>query len=539
MKKIGRYEVLEELGRGAMGVVYKASDPTIGRLVAIKVLSLSSAPEPGVPGAQDIFMREARAAGRLSHPGIVTIHDALQDPESRSGYIVMEFVAGRTLESVLLTSPLMGIEKSLDIIRQIAEALDYAHKENIVHRDLKPANILLTPDGRVKITDFGIAKIAAREGALRTAAIMGTPSYMSPEQVRGGEVDARSDLFTMGILLFLMLTGQKPFSGDTAAAMFKVVYEDPLLPSRLNPNLLPGHDYLILRSLVKDPVRRYASARDFLDDLEDVRQGRAPRSQAGFPTSELRVGDRTLMTRRPIMGLPDTRPLPRESGKRRGIFIAAVSLLVLLGILAVRGFRRQEAPHGPAETAQAAPAAGVTPEERAGKDEGLKTAEGSQPAPAPRPSAARSIPRESAASSSSASAPGSQPPLEPVAAPMATNAPALPAMRNVTLICRHELQEATLTIASDGKVILQAELKGKKRRGFIGIRGGFSGVVSRPLAVPAGARQLVARVRSADGSVDLARTVPPPSGSGRDILEVAVRQKGLSVGWRAGNRPAQ
>ncbi|MGE5325759.1 MAG: serine/threonine-protein kinase, partial [Deltaproteobacteria bacterium] len=188
MKKIGRYDVVEELGRGAMGVVYKASDPTIDRMVAIKLLMLSRPAQAGLPGAKDIFLREARAAGRLSHPGIVTIHDALEDPESKSCYIVMEFVEGRTLEKALLTGPPFAVERALNVARQIGEALDYAHKQKIIHRDLKPANILLTDDGRAKITDFGIAKVIATEDAHRTLAIMGTPSYMSPEQVMGGEL---------------------------------------------------------------------------------------------------------------------------------------------------------------------------------------------------------------------------------------------------------------------------------------------------------------------------------------------------------------
>jgi serine/threonine protein kinase len=540
MKKIGRYEIIEELGRGAMGVVYKASDPTIGRHVAIKVLSLGPSSEAGVPGARDIFMREARAAGRLSHPGIVTIHDALEDPESGSSYIVMEFVAGRTLESVLLTNPLMGIEKSLDIIRQIAEALDYAHQEKIVHRDLKPANILLTEDGRVKITDFGIAKIAAREGAVRTLAILGTPSYMSPEQVRGGELDARSDLFTMGILLFLMLTGQKPFSGDTAAAMFKVAYEDPLLPSRLNPGLLPAHDYLILRCLVKDPARRYASARDFLNDLQDVRQGLAPRSQAGFPSSELRVGDRTLMTRRPLAGLMEVRILPREGREKRRAFIAAVVLLVLLAILAVRGVRRQ-APPIPGVAMQPAHTSAAVPSGQASRHEGERKTPAAKP-PGERTPPPVAASQGTADSLSSAERRATQPPpSEPRAAPSTTNPPAAPPSlpaRSIALRCRHELQEGTLTIASGGKLIVQVELKGKKRRGFIGIRGGFSGVLSRPVSIPADARQLVVRVRSADGSVDLARTVPDPPASGSDTLEVVATEKQLNVGWKAGKRPA-
>ena len=163
-----------------MGTVYLAHDPTIGRQVAVKVLSLAPGRAEGAPDAAEIFMREARAAGRLSHPNIVTIHDAATDPESQSSYLVMEFVPGRTLEHVLRSGQPYTIPEALAVIRQIAQALGYAHRNQVIHRDLKPGNILLTDDHQVKLTDFGIAKILAMEGAARTTAILGTPSYMAP-----------------------------------------------------------------------------------------------------------------------------------------------------------------------------------------------------------------------------------------------------------------------------------------------------------------------------------------------------------------------
>src|SRR5712692_54426 len=224
MKKVGRYDILEELGRGATGVVFRSFDPTIGRVVAVKVLSLAPASVNGLPGAKEIFMREARAAGSLSHPGIVTIHDALEDPQTQSCCIVMEFVAGRTLDQVFALVPKFETRQAFDIARQVADSLDYAHRQNVIHRDLKPANIILTEAGEAKLTDFGIAKVMAREGALSTASSMGTPSYMSPEQVTGGEVDTRSDLFSLGIILYLMFTGEKPFKVYSAAVMFKIAY---------------------------------------------------------------------------------------------------------------------------------------------------------------------------------------------------------------------------------------------------------------------------------------------------------------------------
>src|SRR5271157_2834813 len=240
MMKIGRYNIISELGRGAMGIVYKASDPTIGREVALKVLSLNASSEEGTSSPQQMFMREVRAAGRLAHPSIVAIHDAFDDQENQTSCIVMELVPGVTLEKILDSGQPLTTEQALNLVRQIAEGLDYAHRNQVIHRDLKPANILVTRDGRAKITDFGIAKILAREGMARTIGVMGTPSYMSPEQVRGGQVDGRTDIFSLGIMIFTMLSGKKPFSGNTAAVMFKIVYEEPPAPSSLNPQLTLG-----------------------------------------------------------------------------------------------------------------------------------------------------------------------------------------------------------------------------------------------------------------------------------------------------------
>jgi serine/threonine-protein kinase len=283
MKKVGRYVVISELGRGAMGIVYKASDPTIGREVALKVISLSSSPEEGTSSPQQMFMREVRAAGRLAHPSIVTIHDAFDDKENQTSCIVMELVPGMTLEKILDTGHALSADQTLNLVRQVAEGLDYAHRNQVIHRDLKPANILVTQDGRAKITDFGIAKVLAREGVARTVGVMGTPSYMSPEQVKGGEVDARTDIFSLGIIIFSMLTGKKPFVGNTAAVMFKIVYEEPVVPSSLNPQLTPAHDHVVRKCLAKDRNQRYSSARELLGDLEDLQYGRPPRSHAAAP----------------------------------------------------------------------------------------------------------------------------------------------------------------------------------------------------------------------------------------------------------------
>jgi hypothetical protein len=526
MKNIGRYEIVEELGRGAMGVVYKASDPTIGRQVAIKVLAVDSPTEAGIPGARDIFMREARAAGRLSHPGIVTIHDALEDPESRCCYIVMEFIPGRTLECMLLAEPALGTEKALDIVRQIAEALDYAHRNQIIHRDLKPANIILTEDGRVKITDFGIAKIVAREGAARTVAIMGTPAYMSPEQVTGGEVDARSDLFSMGILFYLMLVGQKPFAGDTAAVMFKIVYEDPVLPSRLNPQLTGGHDYLVLRCLAKDRAKRYASAREFLDDLGDVRLGRAPRSEAKFLMSELRTGERTVMVERPFVA-----PEGREAAERKKLrhvltgAVAGVLLVALLGLgtWVLLRWRRPTAAPVPPQTTSPAPAAG-------GASKRVVPAE-----------ALTKPPQEPSGGVASAPATPTQPQPSAASAPVVASRATKPGTgRAVALQCIHQLEEATLLVLDGKTTIFQARLIGKKKRGLVGVGGGYSGSLTESLTIPASARQLTVRVYSADGLVNVLNKIPatPPSSAANTLRVVPTRER-LAVQWTAGKPPGR
>jgi hypothetical protein len=533
MKKIGRYEVVEELGRGAMGVVYKASDPTIGRLVAIKVLSLDSPAEAGIPGARDIFMREARAAGRLSHPGIVTIHDALEDPESRGCYIVMEFIPGRTLESILLAEPALEIAKALDIVRQIAEALDYAHRNQIIHRDLKPANIILTEDGRVKITDFGIAKIVAREGAARTVAIMGTPAYMSPEQVTGGEVDARSDLFSMGILLYLMLVGQKPFAGDTAAVMFKIVYEDPALPSRVNAQLTSGHDYLVLRCLAKDRARRYANAREFLEDLEDVRQGQTPRSETKFPMSELRAGEQTVMAQRPFI-TPQERA--REERKKLWhILTGAAAGVLLVALLGLGGWlllewRESTAPPPPTQTPAASKDAAGTASKKVAPGEALTKP---WPEQATKVISAPATPTQPQPSVTPAVGAGGQ-----AVKPSAVAAAPVPAAtkpksgRVIALQCTHQLEEATLLILDGTTPVFQTRLVGKKKRGFVGIRGGYSGSLTESVTIPANTRQLTVRVYSADGSVNVLNKISaiPPSVAANTLRVTPTRQR-LGLEW--------
>lgn len=551
MKKIGRYEIVEELGRGAMGVVYKAADPTIGRLVALKVLSLQSSYEPGVPGTQDTFMREARAAGRLAHPSIVTIHDAFEDPETKSSCIVMELVPGQTLEKKILSGSQYSVEQTLEVIRQVADGLDYAHRHEVIHRDLKPANILLSEDGRVKLTDFGIAKIMAREGALRTAALMGTPAYMSPEQVTGKDVDARSDLFSLGIIFFLMLTGQKPFSGEAAAVMFKIAYEDPVLPSKLNPQLLPAHDYLVLRLLAKDRDKRYASARQFLDDLDDVRSGRSPRSETELTLSELVVGEPTITVQPIIAPLRKGPPFPSKRKVRWAAVGLGSALVILGGVIGLDVWKYRHPKATPPSVAQVISQPSVVPQ-TIPPSSATSATQSPPPAPVETPSGEESLspppagketPIAPEGKARGAKAGGKAQPL-PGGAPSASRGALIPtaatppaqasAAGKIELWCKHELKDGKLSVSNGGQEISERDLKGKKKGGLYHLRGGYEGLLTYTLTVPPGTHDLTVRVTSPDAGNDLSQTIsfPPPAGSS-PVLEVIVKRDGIQLHWRA------
>ena len=233
MDRIGRYKIVRELGRGAMGVVYHAIDPNIGRPVAIKTIQLGDVRKPEEQKRlRERLFREARSAGILSHPGIVTIYDVEQQGDL--AYIAMEYVDGPTLDQVLCEPrTARPPSRMFSILGQTAAALDYAHHKGIVHRDIKPANIMIAADGTAKITDFGIAKITTSEHLTMTGSIVGTPHYMSPEQVQGQPMDGRSDQFSLAVIAYEMLTGEKPYTGEhLTTVVYKIVAEEPV-PCRI------------------------------------------------------------------------------------------------------------------------------------------------------------------------------------------------------------------------------------------------------------------------------------------------------------------
>ena len=268
MDRIGRYKIVRELGRGAMGVVYHAIDPNIGRPVAIKTIHLGevlNAEEQ--KRLRERLFREARSAGILSHPGIVTIYDVAE--QEGLAYIAMEYVDGPTLDQKLSASQPLTSDQIFSILAQTANALDYAHQKGIVHRDIKPANIMIAADGTAKITDFGIAKITTSEQFTMTGSIVGTPHYMSPEQVQGQPVDGRSDQFSLGVIAYEMLTGEKPYTGEhLTTVVYKIVAEEPAIPHRINPSLSAGIDNVLRKVLAKKPDGRYRTCSEFSEALE-------------------------------------------------------------------------------------------------------------------------------------------------------------------------------------------------------------------------------------------------------------------------------
>ena len=282
-----------------MGIVYKAQDPAIGRMIAVKSIRLGELTEESErERLRERLFREAQSAGILSHPGIVTIYDIAE--EDGLAYIFMELVNGPPLDKMLKAEQTPDKETLLSILRQVATALDYAHKKGIVHRDIKPANIMVHEDGTAKVTDFGVAKIVSQQ-MTQAGTIMGTPSYMSPEQVQGGAISGRADQFSLAVIAYEMLTGEKPFTAEyLPTLLFKIVREEPVAPQRLNATLSADVETVMRRALAKDPANRYDTCLEFVNALASACNGSGnwiplPRgTSSNMPTAGSGEGQATL-----------------------------------------------------------------------------------------------------------------------------------------------------------------------------------------------------------------------------------------------------
>lgn len=327
LEKLGRYEITGMLGRGAMGIVYKARDPLIERMVAIKTISYAGLTSVEIEDFEQRFFREAKSAGRLNHPNIVTIYDVGHSDEL--AYIAMEYLSGCSLRTLLDSGVVLPYDRIVEIAAAIADGLGFAHANGVVHRDIKPANIMVLEDGAVKIADFGIAQLSG--GALTmVGTALGSPKYMSPEQVLGNKADGRSDVFSLGAVVYEMLTGRAPFSGeDLNAILYQVLNSHPLPPSSHNPGIPKAFDRIVERALSKKSEERYQEAAKMAADLRScplVKLGHLPASEA--LSADGHVGDQTVLIKR--------HDSPEEASRAKGFrgkhyLVPVVALVMLAG----------------------------------------------------------------------------------------------------------------------------------------------------------------------------------------------------------------
>jgi serine/threonine-protein kinase len=338
MDQIGRYRIIGELGRGAMGVVYHATDPSIGRSVAIKTIRILDINDIQQRNRlRERLFREARSAGVLSHPNIVTIYD--MDEVDGLAYIAMAYVNGPTLEKILASESAISGAKMLRILRQAAAALDYAHTKGIVHRDVKPANIMTDEDGSVKITDFGIAKITEGVHSTETRTVAGTPNYMSPEQVQGFAVDGRSDQFSLAVIAYEILTGERPFIGEhLSTIVFKIVAEEPPPAPRINSTLTSQIDEVLRKGLAKKPEDRYPNCSNFVGALElACAESRGWKTLAAGTSSNLPtlVVDNPRDLASPIPPPPSFATVDEQPRRNSWLLPLFLSILLVAGVAAI------------------------------------------------------------------------------------------------------------------------------------------------------------------------------------------------------------
>src|ERR1035437_1558560 len=440
MDRIGRYKIVRELGRGAMGVVYHAIDPNIGRPVAIKTIQFGGGRNPEEQNRlRERLFREARSAGILSHPGIVTVYDVEQQGEL--AYIAMEYVDGPTLDQVLSEAQPISPKRMFSILGQTAVALDYAHQKGIVHRDIKPANIMIAKDGTVKIADFGIAKITASDQLTMTGNIVGTPHYMSPEQVQGQPVDGRSDQFSLAVIAFEMLTGEKPYAGEhLTTVVYKIVAEEPAAPHRLNPTIGLAIESVLRKSLSKKPDLRYPTCQEFAGALEKAcaaSKGWKPMPRGGS-LNEPTMAD----SAKPVVILPPARrarfaegatTTERVERRTAGFLPFLLAILVAAGLLALIGW-------------QAAP--WLSNQVQATKPPAPPPVEAAPPATTPVPVPVEPkpspMPPPSTTPAETANTPPAGRPLGPERKPSAKPAPAIAATQPVSMISSPAGATATL-----------------------------------------------------------------------------------------------
>jgi eukaryotic-like serine/threonine-protein kinase len=529
IRRFGRYEVVSELGRGAMGVVYQARDPQIDRLVAVKTVALSGQEPDEEKEFRLRFGHEAQAAGRLHHPGIVAIFDAGENPDNHDPYIVLEYVPGEALNRILAREKKLPLATALNLTAEIAEALDYAHAQGVVHRDIKPGNIMVTADGHAKIADFGIAKLNLAHFTI-PGRLLGTPAYMAPEQLSGEAVDGRADLFSLGVILYAMVTGHSPFQGDSMTTVsFKVVNREPVAASALDLNLPPELDEVIARAMAKDREQRYQSGGEFAGDVRQLQSIFNPATTTASLVSSLPAGTRSV-TRlgKTTHGAPGANPAA-VMARARNVVVAAVRkapfrdlvlgamtvvMLIIAGVeskLFVTSPQVEiKSPAGPGSIlAPASPSAVLSNSVNA--------------APSAAPAAA--TPRKShAAAPHAIKQDVKQDAPRQIVVPLST----------LDLAVQHQFKDATLYVWVDDKLVLTRPLHGATEKKLV-VFSGVRGVDSETLNIPAGKHVLRLRTLSADHAIDLSRTISADFiGGGDKSLQVTFdkRNSGMHLAWQ-------
>jgi serine/threonine-protein kinase len=496
---IGRYEIVREIGRGGMGVVYEARDPALDRTVALKVIQPSGEGE-AARAVEERFLAEARIAAALQHPGIVVIHDVGRDPASGALFIALELLRGRTLAELGAGGPL-DWRTVLQLVAPVARALQHAHGHGVVHRDIKPANVVVLPSGEVKVMDFGIARLeTGRQRLTTTGQFIGTPLYTAPEQAKTEEVDGRADVFSLASVAYTLLTGQAAFFAPTIPGIVhRVVYEEPVPPSRYVPDLPPDLERVLARALEKDPSLRYLSAEAFAEDAEDVLAGRSPRHVGGDELVVVGEGDSPLaglldpLTRPPVSGpaaltppaADATRsfPAPKVPWRRPRLSRILVGVAVGLGLIGLLLWIPW--PH-------TAP-------------------------PLARPQAPRAKPSARTARPAPAQAPRPAPAREPA---------------RLRIDFDHPLRTGTLRVFVDDKLALEERLTGQQRKKALVFRM-HEGTFRDELEVPPGLHEVRLEVRW-DDDMRTERVVGNfPSGATRRLEASLGRiRRDLSLEWK-------
>jgi serine/threonine protein kinase len=507
-KQFGSYEIVAELGRGAMGIVYKALDSQSGRMVALKTVLLRGHDREQEEEFRKRFVCEAQAAGRLRHPGIIAIYDAGENQENHDPYVVLEFVTGEPLSKILAREGKLSLSRALQVAEEIAEALDYAHGQGVVHRGIKPGNILISEEGRAKIADFGIAH-------LNLAHLTQPAAYMAPEQLSGEGADGRSDLFSLGVILYAMVTGHSPFQGNSMDTVcFKVVNRDPMPVSALDMDLPPALDVVISKAMAKDPAKRYQRGSEFMEDLRRLtpqpeatsailRAISGPRIKTNLTSVPPKAASARVQKEQLVHA-----PLRKTPFKHLTIGAALVVVLILVAFRAQRAIVvRSEAkseieaqkkgtstPTPPAATSIANARASIIAEMEVASS--TPAADPATPSLAVRTNTlAKTAPRRVSVktrSNASISLPATLPVVKHVVAPLST----------LELAVEHQFKEAVLFVWVDDQLTLTHPLHGVKA-----VFKEAHGVDSESVQIPSGTHQLRVRAQSSDLAIDLSKTI--------------------------------